>query len=188
MPRMVRPDRCVSCDSVLSTGDRFCGECGTAVGLPRDRAVAPRARSVAGPRTKKLPRSVAPKRDAEPVPSAGRSLRPSRWWPESATGRVAFPMIAALGLLYGWAASGGSVATGVALATAALLFLTFWRNVWISWGDPAPASQQVRAGETDESAAATASGTWQKVLGIVVLLLLVALVRACGPDIMRAIL
>ncbi len=88
-------------------------------------------------------------------------------------------MIAVMAGILGLVGSEGNFAAAGILAAAALIFLTFWRNVWISWTAP---------GVPTDQAPAEGGGTWQAVFGFVVLLVLLAVVRGCGKEIIRAIL
>ncbi len=86
--------------------------------------------------------------------------------------------------ILGLVGSEGNFAAAGILAAAALILLTFWRNVWISWTAPSVPTDQA---PTDQ-APAEGGGTWQAVFGFVVLLVLLAVVRGCGKEIIRAIL
>lgn len=97
-------------------------------------------------------------------------------------------MVPVLAGLYGLTTSKGNWAAGGILAGATLLLLTFWRNVWISWGRPASLPDAVPAAEPKPTEGAKGSGVLERVIGVVILIALVALVRACGADIMEAIL
>ena len=96
-------------------------------------------------------------------------------------------MITAAAGAIGFFGNKGDVGTTVVLAIAALAFLTFWRNVWISWTMPSAASKKNPTEEAVEAEGRQGSGKWQAVIGFVILLILLAIARSVGRDIIRAI-
>ena len=199
------------------TAERSAGETSTAdPALPDEAAEAPPAPAKTA--RKKAPKQPKPAPDPQPVPY--KTERINRWWPESRGGRTAYGAILAAAGLFGFIAGEGNPLGAVITPVLALIILTFWRNVWISWGGgptrvpqvtggQAPASaQSAPAPQADDGAQPAQAGdgahvpggpdevddtessggsTLEKVLGIAILLGLLALVRAFGPQVLEVL-
>jgi hypothetical protein len=142
---------------------------------------------------------TAPTRQGGAAAPETSTRRISRWWPVSSGGRTAFLAILLASGIFGVVAGEGNPMAGLITAAMALVLLTFWRNVWISWSggatrvssetqirvpsgreSPPPPPAQTGGGETLED---SGGGTLEKVVGIAILLGLLALVKAFGPQI-----
>lgn len=96
-------------------------------------------------------------------------------------------MITAAAGVIGLFGSRGNIAAAGILAVAALAFMTFWRNVWISWAMPSATSRKNPADDLGKTEERVESDRYQAVVGGIILLILLAIVRGCGKDIIRAI-
>ena len=101
-------------------------------------------------KTEKQPqRQPKPTPAPQPVPQETRRI--SRWWPESRGGRTAYGAILVAAGIFGFIAGEGNPLGAVITPVLALILLTFWRNVWISWGGGPTRVRQATDGQAPAS-------------------------------------
>jgi len=200
------PPGCPACKGAIGPDDSFCGACGAALSIDARVDSAPPARPVGTARRAR--RKTAPRRaraapavaseatssaiPASPEPRAPETMaRPSRFLPGTRAGRILLAGGAVLAAVAGLTAKSGGIE--LALMAVAALFCLFlvWRNILISFGwtgpSPRPRAKPPVPAEPSRSEPPAegkggASGTFQTVVLLVVILAGVALIRGCGRD------
>jgi hypothetical protein len=184
-PVQAVPAACAACGEPWQDDDRFCARCGAPRHGERrvpDRtaAAAPTAPPVAGTTA---PMPAAPGR---PAGTEARSL----WWPESLRWSIAFILIVLFAGVLGYGVSEGEPGAAVVFGGGAAAALVVTRRLMLGRrraGRPparsVPVSGQTAAADGAHNIRTMKSG--HLALRIIILLGLLALARAIGPEIAR---